>query len=97
MGLSKVGRHFIAGLLRHAPEITAVTNQLVNSYKRLVEGTGTGSQTVFEAPVFVSWGRFNSPPAAEQSWLLTVTRTRVSWQRDSVLHRQGFEFAAEWG
>jgi hypothetical protein len=40
---------------------------------------------------------FNSPPAAEQSWLLTVTRTRVSWQRDSVLHRQGFEFAAEWG
>ena len=59
LGLSKVGRHFIAGLLRHAPEITAVTNQLVNSYKRLVQGTGTGSQTVFEAPVFVSWGRNN--------------------------------------
>ena len=34
-GLSKVGRGFIAGLLHHAPEITAVTNQLVNSYKRL--------------------------------------------------------------
>jgi glutamine synthetase len=59
LGLSKVGRHFIAGLLHHAPEITAVTNQLVNSYKRLVQGTGTGSQTVFEAPVFVSWGRNN--------------------------------------
>src|SRR5215204_7825744 len=58
-GLSKVARHFIAGLLHHAPEITAVTNQLVNSYKRLVQGTGTGSQTVFEAPVFVSWGRNN--------------------------------------
>ena len=34
-GLSKVGKCFIAGLLRHAPEITAVTNQWVNSYKRL--------------------------------------------------------------
>src|SRR5213075_3098459 len=34
-GLSKVAKGFIAGLLRHAPEITAVTNQWVNSYKRL--------------------------------------------------------------
>jgi glutamine synthetase len=59
LGLSKVARHFIAGLLTHAREITAVTNQLVNSYKRLVQGSGTGSQTVFEAPVFVSWGRNN--------------------------------------
>jgi hypothetical protein len=39
---------------------------------------------------------FASAPATEQSWLLTVTRQRVSWQRDSVLHNQGFEFAAEW-
>jgi glutamine synthetase len=46
--LSKVGRSFVAGLLRHAPEITAVTNQWVNSYKRLVPG--------FDAPVDVSWG-----------------------------------------
>jgi len=36
--LSKVGRHFIAGLLRHANEISAVTNQFVNSYKRLWGG-----------------------------------------------------------
>jgi len=49
--LSKTGRSFIAGLLRHAPEITAVTNQLVNSYKRLVVGT--------EAPAHVSWARNN--------------------------------------
>jgi glutamine synthetase len=49
--LSKVGRSFIAGLLTHAPEITAVTNQLVNSYKRLIIG--------YEAPVFVSWARNN--------------------------------------
>ncbi|HUW01580.1 MAG TPA: glutamine synthetase family protein [Acidimicrobiales bacterium] len=57
--LSKVGRHFIAGLLRHAREMTCVTNQLVNSYKRLIVGSGSGSQTVFEAPVHVSWGRNN--------------------------------------
>ena len=50
-GLSKVARHFIAGLLEHAPEITAVTNQWVNSYKRLVVG--------YEAPVHVSWAYNN--------------------------------------
>jgi glutamine synthetase len=49
--LSKVGRAFIAGLLQHAPEITAVTNQWVNSYKRL---SGGG-----EAPSYVSWGHNN--------------------------------------
>jgi glutamine synthetase len=49
--LSKTAKHFIAGLLRHAPEITAVTNQWVNSYKRLVSG--------YEAPVYVSWARQN--------------------------------------
>lgn len=57
--LSEVARQFIAGLLRHAREISCVTNQLVNSYKRLVVGSGSGSQTVFEAPVYVSWGRNN--------------------------------------
>ena len=50
-GLSKTAKGFIAGLLRHAPEITAVTNQWVNSYKRLVVG--------YEAPVYVSWARNN--------------------------------------
>ncbi|MDP9453772.1 MAG: glutamine synthetase family protein [Actinomycetota bacterium] len=50
-GLSKVGKGFIAGLLRHAFEITAVTNQWVNSYKRLVVG--------YEAPVYMSWARNN--------------------------------------
>jgi len=58
--LSDVARHFIAGLLVHAREITAITNQLVNSYKRLLHGTGPGSLTQFEAPVHVSWGRNNS-------------------------------------
>src|SRR5690349_22032002 len=50
-GLSKTGKHFIAGLLRHAREITAVTNQTVNSYKRLIAG--------YEAPVYVTWARNN--------------------------------------
>ena len=49
--LSKVARGFIAGVLTHAREIAAVTNQWVNSYKRLVVG--------FEAPVYVSWARNN--------------------------------------
>jgi len=49
--LSKVGRSFIAGLLRRAPEITAITNQWVNSYKRLYGGG--------EAPAYVCWGHNN--------------------------------------
>jgi glutamine synthetase len=49
--LSPVAKSFMAGLLRHAGEITAITNQTVNSYKRLVPG--------FEAPVHVSWARNN--------------------------------------
>ncbi|GAA4172055.1 type I glutamate--ammonia ligase [Gryllotalpicola koreensis] len=49
--LSKTARKFIAGLLRHAPEISAVTNQFVNSYKRLWSGD--------EAPSYVSWGHNN--------------------------------------
>ena len=49
--LSKIGRSFIAGLLKHAPEITAVTCQWVNSYKRLVPG--------YEAPAYISWGTRN--------------------------------------
>jgi len=49
--LSKTGRQFIAGILHHASEITCVTNQWVNSYKRLIGGG--------EAPSYVSWGHNN--------------------------------------
>jgi glutamine synthetase len=49
--LSKTGRHFIAGILRHASEITCVTNQWVNSYKRLIGGG--------EAPSYICWGHNN--------------------------------------
>ena len=46
--LSKTARHFIAGVLKHAPEFTSVTNQFINSYKRLWGGG--------EAPSYVSLG-----------------------------------------
>lgn len=49
--LSDVAKHFLAGALRHAREICAVTCQWVNSYKRLVPG--------YEAPVYISWARMN--------------------------------------
>ncbi len=49
--ISNIAKQYIAGLLRHAPEITLVCNQWVNSYKRLVPG--------YEAPVYLSWARRN--------------------------------------
>ncbi|NIA07635.1 MAG: glutamine synthetase [Actinobacteria bacterium] len=49
--LSKVGKAYIAGLLKHAKEICLVVAQWVNSYKRLVPG--------YEAPVYISWARRN--------------------------------------
>jgi glutamine synthetase len=49
--LSKMGKSYLAGILEHAEEIVAITNQWVNSYKRLVPG--------YEAPVYVAWGQKN--------------------------------------
>ena len=49
--LSEIGKNYIAGTLKHCKEIVAITNQWVNSYKRLVPG--------FEAPVYISWARRN--------------------------------------
>ena len=49
--LSPIARAYMAGLLRHAREITLVTNQWVNSYKRLTPG--------YEAPVYITWARRN--------------------------------------
>src|SRR5699024_4746493 len=49
--LSATARSFVAGILEHAHEISAVTNQWVNSYKRLIHGG--------EAPTAASWGRAN--------------------------------------
>jgi len=49
--LSKIAKGYIAGVLNHSREITAITNQWVNSYKRLVPG--------YEAPVYLAWARRN--------------------------------------
>jgi len=49
--LSKEAQSFVTGLLKYAPEITAINNQWINSYKRLVPG--------YEAPVYLSWAKRN--------------------------------------
>ncbi len=49
--LTETGQNFVAGLLHHAPAITALANPTVNSFKRLVPG--------FEAPVYITWGYLN--------------------------------------
>ena len=67
--LSPVARSFIAGVLTHAREVTAVTNQWVNSYKRLIVG--------YEAPVYISWARNN------RSALVRVPPTKKG-KRDST-------------
>jgi glutamine synthetase len=67
--LSPVARRFIAGVLTHARELTAVTNQWVNSYKRLIVG--------YEAPVYISWARNN------RSALVRVPPTKKG-KRDST-------------
>ena len=56
--LSEVARGFIAGLLRHACEITSVTNQWINSYKRLVQSP-VDEPLGYEAPVYTSWAMVN--------------------------------------
>ncbi len=58
MNISDTARHYVAGLLRYASELTAVTNQWVNSYKRLVPG--------YEAPVYISWAQMNRVPAFDK-------------------------------
>ena len=74
--LSKVGRSFIAGLLMHSAEITAVTNQWVNSYKRLSWGG--------EAPSYVSWG---PTTAAPWSGCRCTSRARASPPASSCARR----------
>jgi len=67
--LSEFAKHYIAGILRHIREITAVLNQWVNSYKRLVPG--------FEAPAYISWGQKN------RSALVRVPRCRIGKEKSS--------------
>ncbi|MFA6475071.1 MAG: glutamine synthetase family protein [Patescibacteria group bacterium] len=61
-GLSSLAKSYVAGILKHMPEIVLVTNQYVNSYKRLVPG--------YEAPAYLAWGRRN------RSTLVRIPLTR---------------------
>ncbi len=54
LGLSKEAYHFIAGIMKHMMSMTAITNPLVNSYKRLVPN--------YEAPVYIAWSASNRSP-----------------------------------
>ena len=53
-GLSEEAYYFIGGIMRHIKGMAAITNPLVNSYKRLVPG--------FEAPVYIAWSTTNRSP-----------------------------------
>jgi glutamine synthetase len=73
--LSTVARQFISGVLVHASEITAITNQWVNSYKRLI--ISQEDQPLIEAPVYISWAQNN------RSALVRVPPTKKG-KRDST-------------
>ncbi|GMA31550.1 glutamine synthetase family protein [Litorihabitans aurantiacus] len=79
-GLSSTGRKFIAGLLRHSAEITAVTNQFVNSYKRLWGGG--------EAPSYVCWGHNN------RSALVRVPMYKPNKGQSARVEYRGLDSAA---
>jgi glutamine synthetase len=70
--LSPIAKHYSAGLLKYAKEITSITNQWVNSYKRLVPG--------YEAPVYVSWGRQNRSALLRVPSFKSVSSCRVEYR-----------------
>jgi glutamine synthetase len=78
--LSTTARQFMAGILTHAPEITAVTNQYVNSYKRLWGGG--------EAPPFVTWGHNNT------SALIRVPNYKPGKEQSVRIEYRGLDAAA---
>ncbi|MEY3309929.1 MAG: hypothetical protein RL107_65 [Actinomycetota bacterium] len=78
--LSSIGRQFIAGILTHAHEITAVTNQFVNSYKRLWGGG--------EAPPFITWGHNNT------SALVRVPMYKPGKEQSVRIEYRGLDAAA---
>ena len=78
--LSAIGRSFIAGLLHHASEITAVTNQHVNSYKRLWGGD--------EAPSYICWGHNN------RSALVRVPMHKPGKAQSSRVEYRGIDSSA---
>ncbi|WP_298803169.1 glutamine synthetase family protein [uncultured Pseudokineococcus sp.] len=78
--LSATARHFIAGLLRHAPETTLITSQFVNSYKRLWGGS--------EAPSDIAWGHNN------RSGLVRVPMYKPGKAQSARVEHRGIDAAA---
>ncbi len=69
MGLSKEAYYFIGGLMKHIKGMAAITNPLVNSYKRLVPG--------FEAPVYIAWSTTNRSPLIRIPSVVRGEGTRI--------------------
>lgn len=67
--LSEVGKQFLAGILEHAPAITAICNPTVNSYKRLVPG--------YEAPVYIAWSDVNRSALIRKPAARTPAASRI--------------------
>ncbi len=70
--LSHIALHFIGGLMKHAREITALTNPTVNSYKRLVPG--------WEAPVYITWARLNRSALIRVPMATDPRRIRIEYR-----------------
>ena len=85
-GLSKIARGFMAGLLKHSPEMAAITNQWVNSFKRLVRG--------FEAPVYVAWARNNGSVILNVPHAKRPESTRVEYRSIDPATNPYLTFAA---
>lgn len=85
-GLSKTAKGFIAGVLRHAPEMTAITNQWINSYKRLVRG--------FEAPIFAAWAHNNSSVIVNVPHAKSEMSTRIEYRCPDPATNPYLAFAA---
>ncbi len=83
--LSDTGLHFVAGLLKHAPGITALANPTVNSFKRLVPG--------FEAPVYISWGYLNRSTLIRIPLFNSVEKAAVEFRSPDPLANPYLLFA----
>lgn len=87
--LSKIAKNYTAGLLKYAKEITSITNQWVNSYKRLVPG--------YEAPVYVSWGRQNRSALLRVPSFKSATSCRVEYRTPDPATNPYLTFSAMLG
>ncbi|MCQ5092334.1 MAG: glutamine synthetase family protein [Slackia sp.] len=79
-GLSTLAKRYIAGILKYAPEFMLVTNQYVNSYKRLVTG--------FDAPTHISWGNRN------RSTIVRIPRFKPSKEISARIQLRNADSAA---